>query len=177
MKTIIITTKKDDNCYERIRTTWFKNIVPKSICISPNVANTAMLPEYCIVYIKKSGDYRVCLPECLNPHLPQKQRVEYLLSLICSIIYELSIQKKDVYLVLHSGDLFDMQDARRRTGSLPFNWLNCTSDLLNRFCLLVEEKHMYQFRHDDNDVSDLLLYSTDEEISSLCQSIIKIIDT
>lgn len=175
MKTFIITTKEDNDCYTRICENWFEDSSLIPIHTDSSVISTSLQPEYNYVRVKKDENFRLCLPSCLNPHIPQDKKVDYVLSLICEIVKKLNVPKSELYLVIHAGDLFDQKDGRRITGHVRFNWIHCTPDILTAFQETVEEAHFYQFRHNGNDVSDLLLEPEIEDIPSLCESLIEII--
>lgn len=176
MKTIIITTKESGNCYKIIRDNWFENCSFLTIHTDTSIVGPELQPEYNTVCIKEQDGYRVCLPTCLNPNMPQDKKVDYVLSLICEIIEKLNVAKDDVYLVIHAGDLFDQKNSKRITDHVCFDWIQCSTDIYAKTKQLVEEGHIYQFRHNGNDVSDLLLYPEEEEIKSFCDSLIEIIE-
>ena len=123
MKTIIITTKESGDCYQRICDNWFEGCSFLTIHTDTSIVSPELQPEYNTVCIKEQGGYRVCLPSCINPNLLQEKKVNYILSLICTLLKELKTSKNDVYLVIHSGDLFDLKDARRITGNVRISWL------------------------------------------------------
>lgn len=175
MKTFIITSKDSDQCQERIIDNWFDACSFLEIHTDSSIVSTELQPEYNTVRVKEDGNYRICLTSCVKPYLPQDTKVNYVLSLITLLIKELAVQKSDVFLFIHAGDLFDQKDSRRITGHVRFSWLNCSSDILNKFQDSVEEDHFYQFRHNGNDVSDILLEPDDEELSSLCETLLDII--
>lgn len=176
MKTIIITTKDSGNCYQKIRDNWFEDCSYMTIHTDTNIVGPELQPEYNTICIKEKDGYRVCLPSCIKPIISQDKKVNYILSLMCLLIKELKASKSDVYLVIHSGDLFDLKDARRITGNVQFSWLNCNTDILIQLQGMVDEKHIYQFRHDCNDISDLLLDPEEEDYLWFCKSLIEIIE-
>lgn len=177
MKTIIFTTKDSEDCYQTIKENWFSNSTFIKVRTNSEIIDTSLQSEYNHVSIIENHDYRICLPECVNPQLKQKDKVEYIFSLICSLIKVLKTSKDDtIYLVIHSGDLFELKDARRETGHVCYSWLNCSASILSELQEMVEEKHIYQFRHDSNDISDLLLYPEKEDLIWFCKSLIEIIE-
>lgn len=175
MKTFIITTKESEDCYKRISENWFEDSNLVSIHTDSSVVSSALQPEYNTVRVKIDDDYRLCLPSCLNPHMPQDKKVDYVLSLITEIVKMFDVPKNELYLVIHAGDLFDRKDGRRITGHVRFNWIHCSPKIFVAFQEVVDEEHFYQFRHNGNDVSDLLLEPEIEDIPSLCESLIDII--
>lgn len=173
MKTIIVTTKMSDNCYNRIRETWFKNCKSCQVQTDASLARPDLQSKKNILRVIEAEDFRVCLPTCVNPELGLDDRIEYVLSLVCTIAKYFEVPKDELFILFHSGDLFDRQDAMRKTGPLLFNRIYATPNRLKQLENIVEEEHLYQFRHDSR-ISDLLLYSKDKDVSSLCQSIIEI---
>ena len=171
MKTLIITTKQKDNCYNRIRDAWFAS--GKSFRVTPNPMNLAR-PDLQFVINKirvvENDEYRLCLPTWVND-ASLDDRVEYVLSLVCAISELFHISKDDLYVLFHSGDLFDTQDANRTTGPLYFEQLYATPERLELFEKVVKEEHLFQFRHDSN-ITNILFKSSGGDISTLCSAII-----
>lgn len=173
MKTIIITTKMSENCYNRIRENWFENCKSYKVKTDASLARYDLQSNINILRVIETEDFRVCLPTCVNPELGLDDRIEYVLSLVCTIAKYFDVPKDELFILFHSGDLFDIQDAMRKTGPLLFNRIYATPNRLKQLGNIVEEEHLYQFRHDSS-ISNLLLYSEDKDASYLCQTIIEI---
>ena len=171
MKTIIITTKEAEECYQTISDNWFDNCTRFTVRVNSVKMDPRLQSEFNIVRVKESEDYRLCLPQCVNPLLPQEQKRDYVLSLACAIAKYFNVEKSELYLMFHSGDLFSLDDSRRRTGLLSVSDISCSPEVLSVFNMYTQGGHVYQFRHDENDVSELLL-ENDGDIAEIGQKMI-----
>lgn len=164
-----------DNCYNRIRENWFENCKSYKVQTDASLTRPDLQSKKNILRVVEVDDFRVCLPSCVNPDLGLDDRIEYVLSLVSTIAKLFDVPKDELFLLFHSGDLFDTQDAMRKTGPLLYNRIYATPNRLKQLENIVEEEHLYQFRHDSS-ISDLLLYSKDKDVSFLCHSIIEIMN-
>lgn len=171
MKTLIITTKKEDNCYEKIRKKWFND--PERICVKPDAVlsqHNVQLLNNIVLYVQ-TKDFRLCLPNCINPQLKLNDRIEYALSLICAIAQEFSVSKQDLYVLFHSGDLYDLSDPNRKTGPQRFNDIYAKENRMDIFKSIVDENHLFCFSH-TSCIWHMILYPGTNSISTLCAGII-----
>ncbi len=176
LKTLIITTKQADECYSRIRASWLTNSKGYRVPIADaQLARPDLQFPINTVRVAENDDYRVVLPTCVNPDSPLDDRIEYVLSLICAISKQFQISRDDLYVMIHSGDLFDTHDANRTTGPLYFDDIYATPRRIEILKHIVKEDNLYQFRHDSR-ISDFLLSSNNGNISTLCESIINKIE-
>lgn len=175
MKTIIFTTKDAEGCYQTIKDNWFVGSYLLQVRTANVDIDANLQSVFNNVRIKESKDYRVCLPQSVNPQLPQDQKVAYVLSLVSEIAKTLKIEKDDLYIVFHSGDLFSIGDPRRKTSHVPISEIPCSSVVLNEFIKYVQEGHVYQFRHDYNSIANYLL-DNDGDVSALGLNMINFIE-
>lgn len=176
MRTLIITTKEEGNCYEKIRENWLSN--GKSILLKTDAKlsrSDLQLIDNFISYVE-TEDYRLCLPKYIYQGSSVEDRIEYALSIVCAISKHFEIPKNDLYVMFHAGDLFNNGDPGRKTGALYFRDItNNGSKRMNEFKDIVDENHLFRFRHDSS-ISELLLEPQDETVSELCATIIRRIE-
>lgn len=157
MKTIIFTTKESEDCYQTIKDNWFSKSNIVKVRVQMVNIDTKIQSEYNLVRVIESVDYRLCLPQCVNPQLSQEKKADFVLALVCEIAKEFNVEKKDLYIMFHSGDLFSLGDSRRKTGILPLSDISCSPELLSSFREYAIDGHLYQFKHNVNAVADFLL--------------------
>lgn len=171
MKTLIITSRDRDNCYNRIREKWFSkgNII--RVTTNARIVRSDLQSLQNNVRFITTEDYRLCLPSCVNPELSVDDRTEYALALVCAISVHFEVPKDELYVLFHAGDLFNIGDQNRITGALYFDNIYGTPERMDDFESIVEENHLFRFRH-DSDISDMLLFSNDKSVSTLCAALI-----
>ena len=157
MRTIIFTTKIEEECYQTIKENWFVGSRLHRVRIDNIDIDTSLQSLFNNVWVKEDNEYRICLPQCVNPQLPQKQKADYVLSLVLGISKYFDIRKDDLYIAFHSGDLFSLGDSRRKTGHVPITEIPCSPQILNEFRNYVLEENVFQFRHDCNRIANFLL--------------------
>lgn len=172
MQILIITSKNEKGCYSRIIQNWFQSS-DKMYLDYPNRVLE-------VVYkVSKSQDYCVCIPPCVDPDLSEGEKTDIVIDEVLKIVEQLrketySFSEKDVYLLLHSGDLFPLGDARRETGLLPLSALETVNR--ERLKNVVSNENIFQFKHDVNDITLQLLRNQGNEIEELFKQIKDIIE-
>lgn len=173
MKLLIITSKKEQHCYERIIRNWFQE------CEIFNIPNKNGIVDEVKYKFSSSKEHCVCIPTCVDPELPEKEKTEIVIDEVEKILshfrdnLHINIEPSDLYLLLHSGDLFPLGDARRENGLLrlsafPFEY----TDSLKK---IISDGNIFQFRHTRNDVTLALMGMEGGDISLLFNRINDII--
>lgn len=176
MKTIFITTKDAEDCYDIIVDNWFTNCIDKKMIRTSISIDLSKQASFNTVKIKRgySGSFQAILPQSVNPSLDNK--ADYVFDLACLIAKELKIPQNEYYLLIHAGDLFPLGDVNRTEGHISINELPCSNDIKTRLAEVVDEKHIYRFRHNENIIKELLIDTSEEDISELVSPIIDIIE-
>lgn len=168
MKLIILTTKQD--FLEVLKSKFSCN---NSFLIEDIDSNQVSVSYY------SSKDYILCIPPVVDSmDMSYTENAEYVMDIISKIRNKYSeIDKESCYLVLHSGDFFEIDDCRRTDGLLSLKSFEDDVDdqLLAKVRNSIPDKHIYQFRH----MAGVLMWKTlNEEVENndvRCEKIISVI--
>lgn len=172
MKVLFITSKNEHGCYTRILQNWFQD--SEHLIITNLKGNLTLDVNY---KVSESQDYCVCFPPSVDPDLPERIKTEVVIDEVKKILQGLSIEKgyqfkkENVYLLIHSGDLFPLGDARRENGKISISAF--PADLQSSIKDIVSDDHIFQFRHDKNDITIALLRIRGKDVAELFEMIIK----
>lgn len=157
MYTIVITTKKQK--YLTIVQNWFPNSVLKEVESTIEYLGCEQ-SHFNLLRVVEEGDYRLVLPEVVSQDLLQEQKSEYILDLLCVIADTFQVDKNNYYGVVHSRDLFSLEDNRSGYGRVSLQSLSCADDLRVRVANHFVDRNIHQFHHESNPIASLLLYQS-----------------
>lgn len=166
MKTIVITTKNPNVEYKKIVQNWFdqnycdqnkESIEEVEVESTIDIDTSSYQSSYNNLIVRQDTNFRIVLPEAVNPNQKQQQKAEYVLDLLCIIADMFYVNKEDLYLFVHSRDLFNLEDSRSGYGIVYNDSLSCSTSMLRRIEQRIEDGHIFQFHHDDNNVKHLLV--------------------
>lgn len=165
MKILIVTSKNEKGCYKRIISNWFE--VHDSFNIKDLGGNIA---KEVIYKTSHSNDCCICLPSCIDPDLPEAVKIEIVVDEVAKILVKLEEKgiksaPSDVFLLLHSGDLFPNGDARSENGLVRLSTF--PTELSNKLANIVSEGNVFQFHHTRNDITYALMGMSGDDISTL----------
>lgn len=175
MKLLFITSKDESGCYPRIIQNWFQG--GRHLIINNLKGNLTLDVVY---KVSPEKDCCICIPPSINPDLPESLKTEIVVDELQKVLKELAseegfmFKKEDVYLLIHSGDLFPLGDARRENGRISISAFPPV--LQGGLKSIVLDEHIYQFRHDKNDITIALLRMKGDDVAELFEMITKKIE-
>ena len=172
MRMLFITSKNELGCYTRILQNWFQD--SEHLIILNHKGNLTLDVNY---KVSESQEHCVCIPPCVDIDLPERIKTEIVIDELKKTLDGLALEKgykfkkEDVYLLIHSGDLFPLGDARRENGRINISAF--PANLQRNIKELVSNNHIFQFRHDKNDITIALLRMKGEDVTELFEMITK----